>query len=98
MNLNDMPYFLRKAEDIHNDRMESISLANMALQKKAAQHTLKIQHRTMIITMLAVIVAMFSSVVAIVIALNQPTPNVKVELRVDDKEALQQTTPTLSQQ
>jgi hypothetical protein len=53
----------------------------MALQKKALAHSLKIQHRTMIITLIAVVVAFMSSAVAVIIALNQTPPQVVVELK-----------------
>lgn len=43
---SNFPYTtIRSEESIYREKQESIALANMALQKKALVHSLKIQHK-----------------------------------------------------
>lgn len=75
--------YIHNEEGKHRQKMESIALAEMALQKKAHQHSLTIQHRNMVITLSAVFVALFSATSAIIIAMNQTPPNVIIEVKAD---------------
>lgn len=53
-------------EYTHNRNIEQIALADLEQNREALQHTLNLMHRTMLISLVAVIV----SILAVVVALN----------------------------
>jgi len=67
-------------ETKHRDDMRAIALAEFELQKEAQSQNLRIQHRTMIVALAAVVVALLSSLLALVIAITQNPPVVKVQV------------------
>lgn len=58
----------------HQRNMESIELAKLKHQKDVADKTLLSQHRVMLVTIAATLIALFSAVSAIFIALQKETP------------------------
>lgn len=59
----------------HHTNVENISLAELQLQREALQKGLTIQHRTMLITFLAVLISLILGVYAV-----RSKPNISVEL------------------
>jgi len=66
-------------EQRYRQNMEAIALAEFELGKEAQRQSLKLQHRTMIVALAAVGVALLSSLLALAIALAQKPPVVNVQ-------------------
>ncbi len=62
------------SEGTHRLNMEKIELARLDQEREITNNNLKAQHRTLIMTTIATLIALFSSVSAIYIALHKDTP------------------------
>lgn len=62
------------AEDQYRRNMENIELTRLAQERETANNNLMAQHKVMIVTVIATLIALFSSVSAILIALQKDTP------------------------
>lgn len=61
-------------EDTHRLNMEKIELARLDQEREITNNNLKAQHRTLIMTTIATLIALFSSISAIFIALHKDAP------------------------
>jgi hypothetical protein len=67
-------------ESKHREDMRAIAIAEFNLQKDSIQKNLKVQHHIMIVTLVAAMAAILSSIIAIIIALNSDPPKITVEV------------------
>lgn len=64
----------RVTEDQHRKNLEDIELARLKHDREAVNNNLKAQHRVLMVTLAATFIALFSSVTAIYIAMNDEDP------------------------
>lgn len=67
-------------EAIYRRNAQKLEIAKLAQEKDAIDKNLKAQHRVMIATLAAVVVALLSSIVALIIALSSKPPVVNIQV------------------
>lgn len=85
MEFSALNSLIRNQDIKHQEDIKAIELAKFQLEKEAHIRNLRLQHRLLIVTLLAVFVASLSAIVAIVIAVNQKTPEVMIQLDTNEQ-------------